>query len=83
MKEGETVAVRCVHKIFEDVFDALREAGFQKFPELKELTVTEELLQQESLPRATSPFLYNPLAMLEHPSIRAWMTSATTSTQDL
>jgi len=47
MKEGKTVAVRCVHKIFEDVFDALREAGFRKFPELKELTVTEELLQQD------------------------------------
>lgn len=48
LKDGETVAVRCVHKIFEDVFNALREAGFQKFPELKELTVTEELLQQDS-----------------------------------
>ena len=48
LKNGKTVPVRCIHKTFEDIFHALREAGFQKFPELRELTVTEDLLRLDS-----------------------------------
>ena len=47
LKEGEPVAVRCIHKTFEDVFSALRDAGFEKFPELKELSVTEEHIARD------------------------------------
>ena len=48
LKDGDTVAVRCIHKTFEDIFQALRNAGFNKFPELRELTVTEDLLEQDA-----------------------------------
>ena len=59
LKDGDTVPVRCVHKIFEDIFNALREAGFRKFPELKELTVTEEIIRQD--PEFFGPLRDQPL----------------------
>ncbi|MDE0959597.1 MAG: class I SAM-dependent methyltransferase [Planctomycetota bacterium] len=48
LRDGETVAVRCIHKTFEDVFSALRDAGFEKFPEMRELAVTEEHLASDA-----------------------------------
>ncbi|MGE4613996.1 MAG: class I SAM-dependent methyltransferase [Planctomycetota bacterium] len=47
MSDGNTVSVRCIHKIFEDVMTSLKDAGFHKFPDLKELGVTEELIDQD------------------------------------
>ena len=48
LKDGDTVAVRCIHKTFEDIFQSLRNAGFSKFPELRELSVTKDLLEQDA-----------------------------------
>ena len=42
MRDGTDVVVRCIHKTFEDVMHGLKDAGFSKFPDFRELTVTEE-----------------------------------------
>jgi len=44
-RDDKPVAVRCIHKNTEDYFDALRGAGFDRLPEVKELGVTEQMLQ--------------------------------------
>lgn len=43
-RNGESLHVQCVHKTFANYFDNLRIAGFTSMPEVKELTVTSELL---------------------------------------
>ena len=43
-RSGEPLHVQCVHKTLSDYFDCLREAGFTTMPEIKELTVTPELI---------------------------------------
>lgn len=54
MQDGNKVVVRCFHKIFEDVMHGLQEAGFSKFPDFKELSVTEEHVK-------TDPDFFTPL----------------------
>ncbi|MCO1334010.1 class I SAM-dependent methyltransferase [Microbulbifer sp. OS29] len=44
-RDGVPVSVRCVHKTFSHYFDALKLAGFQSLPEVKELSVTKEHLK--------------------------------------
>ncbi|MEO1428583.1 MAG: class I SAM-dependent methyltransferase [Cyanobacteria bacterium J06633_8] len=41
-RDGSSLKVQLVHKTFQDYFDALRNAGFQNMPTLRELRVTEE-----------------------------------------
>lgn len=41
-RDGSEVTVRCMHKTFEDVLHGLQNAGFTKFPDFKELGVTQE-----------------------------------------
>ena len=53
-RDGEAVAVRCVHKGFADYFTALRAAGFTTMPEVAELHVTDEHL-------AFDPEFFEPL----------------------
>lgn len=53
-RDGKAVAVRCVHKTLEDYFRCLRLAGFSKFPEIKELHVTDEM-------RVIDPPFFEPL----------------------
>jgi len=61
-RDGEPLHVQCVHKTFGDYFDCLRVAGFSSMPEVKELTVTPELL---ALDRAFfTPLLNEPLHVL-------------------
>ena len=43
-RDGVAVPVRCVHKTLDDYFVALREAGFDSLPELKELHATQDHL---------------------------------------
>ena len=54
MRDGKEVVVRCIHKTFEDVMQALKDAGFTKFPDFKELTVTDEHI-------ALDPSFFQPL----------------------
>jgi len=61
-RNGEPLHVQCVHKTFGDYFDCLRQAGFSSMPEVKELTVTPELV---TLDKAFfSPLLNEPLHLL-------------------
>jgi SAM-dependent methyltransferase len=43
-RDGSSLEVQCVHKTFEDYFDALAAAGFSAMPTLRELHVTPEIL---------------------------------------
>ncbi len=59
---GESLHVQCVHKTFADYFSALSQAGFNGMPEVRELTVTPELVEQN---RAFfGPLLHTPLHVL-------------------
>lgn len=61
-RSGEPLHVQCVHKTFSDYFDGLRIAGFSKMPEIKELTVTSELVAIDE--GFFSPLLNEPLHVL-------------------
>lgn len=61
-RNGEPLHVQCVHKKFGDYFDGLREAGFTGMPEVKELTVTPELVKVDEA--FFSPLLNEPLHVL-------------------
>ncbi len=41
-RDGIPVHVQCVHKTFEDYFNALAKAGFTTLPQIKELRINEE-----------------------------------------
>lgn len=43
-RDGDSLDVQLIHKTFEDYFDALRDAGFNKIPTIKELRVTPEMI---------------------------------------
>lgn len=61
-RNGETLHVQCVHKTFSDYFDCLKASGFSSLPEVKELTVTDELVKQDE--EFFSPLLNKPLHVL-------------------
>ncbi len=61
-RNGESLHVQCVHKTFSDYFDNLKLAGFNKMPEIKELTVTPELAKLDET--FFSPLLNEPLHVL-------------------
>lgn len=61
-RSGEPLHVQCVHKTFGDYFDCLRQAGFSNMPEVKELTVTPELVALDE--PFFSPLLNEPLHVL-------------------
>ncbi len=61
-RNGEPLHVQCVHKTFSDYFDSLRQAGFSKMPEMKELTVTPELAEMDQ--DFFGPLLNQPLHVL-------------------
>lgn len=61
-RDGQSLHVQCVHKTFADYFAALRQAGFSKMPELKELTVTPELAEIDK--NFFSPLINKPLHLL-------------------
>lgn len=61
-RSGEPLHVQCVHKTFSDYFDCLRHAGFSGMPELKELSVTPELVAMDEA--FFSPLLNEPLHVL-------------------
>ncbi|NKB99904.1 MAG: hypothetical protein GKR90_15590 [Pseudomonadales bacterium] len=59
---GEPLHVQCVHKTVSDSFDSLTSAGFAKIPEMKELTVTPELVAEDEA--FFTPLLNQPLHLL-------------------
>lgn len=61
-RDGEPLHVQCVHKTFTDYFDCLRQSGFTKIPEIQELTVTQDLVNQD--PTFFKPLLNQPLHVL-------------------
>lgn len=61
-RSGEPLHVQCVHKTFSDYFNCLRQAGFSNMPEIKELTVTAELVAIDG--DFFSPLLNQPLHVL-------------------
>ena len=61
-QSGEPLQVQCVHKTFTDYFEGLRQAGFSSMPEVKELTVTPELVTLDK--DFFSPLLNEPLHVL-------------------
>lgn len=61
-RNGEPLHVQCVHKTFGDYFDGLRQAGFSGMPEIKELTVTPELVATDKA--FFAPLLNAPLHVL-------------------
>ncbi len=61
-RNGEPLHVQCVHKTFSNYFDSLREAGFHTMPEVKELTVTPEMVALDK--DFFSPLLNEPLHVL-------------------
>ena len=61
-QSGEPLHVRCVHKTLTNYFDGLKQAGFSKMPEIKELTVTPELVALDET--FFSPLANEPLHML-------------------
>lgn len=61
-RNGEPLHVQCVHKTFGDYFEGLSQAGFSTMPEVKELTVTPELVAQDEA--FFSPLLNAPLHVL-------------------
>lgn len=61
-RSGEPLHVQCVHKTFADYFTGLRQAGFNTMPEVRELTVTAELVELDR--DFFSPLLNEPLHVL-------------------
>jgi SAM-dependent methyltransferase len=61
-RSGEALHVQCVHKTFADYFESLRQAGFSTMPEVRELTVTPELVALDK--DFFSPLLNEPLHVL-------------------
>ena len=61
-QSGEPLHVRCVHKTLTSYFNGLKQAGFIQMPEIRELTVTPELVAQDE--SFFSPLLHEPLHML-------------------
>jgi SAM-dependent methyltransferase len=61
-QSGESLHVQCVHKTFGDYFECLGQAGFNRMPEVKELTVTPELVALDK--DFFSPLLNEPLHVL-------------------
>ncbi len=61
-RSGEPLHVQCVHKTFSDYFECLKRAGFSSMPEIKELTVTPELVAMDN--DFFSPLLNEPLHVL-------------------
>lgn len=61
-RNGESLHVQCVHKTFSDYFNGLQQAGFSNMPEIKELTVTPELVAIDK--EFFSPLLNEPLHVL-------------------
>jgi len=61
-RSGEPLPVQCVHKTFGDYFAGLRQAGFSTMPEVRELTVTAELVALDK--DFFSPLLNEPLHVL-------------------
>ena len=61
-RNGEPLHVQCVHKTFSSYFDCLRESGFHSMPEVKELTITSELVSQDE--KFFSPLMNQPLHVL-------------------
>ena len=61
-RNGEPLHVQCVHKTFSNYFDCLQQAGFRNIPEVKELTVTPELVDRDK--EFFSPLLNEPLHVL-------------------
>ncbi len=47
-RSGEPLHVQCVHKTFGDYFDGLTDAGFTQMPQVRELTVTSELVDLDA-----------------------------------
>ena len=58
-RDGSALEVQVVHKTFEDYFSALRKAGFDALPDVRELGVTPELMQID--PEFFGPLLGVPL----------------------
>lgn len=58
-RDGESVPVRCIHKTFDDYFAALRVAGVQGLPEVRELHVTDEHVAFD--PEFFGPLVETPL----------------------
>lgn len=58
-RDGSALDVQVVHKTFEDYFTALRRAGFECLPELRELGVTPEIAEID--PTFFGPLLGFPL----------------------
>lgn len=58
-RDGSQLEVQLVHKTLEDYFEALREAGFERLPLIKELRVTPEILQVD--PKFFGPLGDTPL----------------------
>ena len=56
-RDGQSVAVRCLHKTLSDVFDALARTGWGALPRVEELGVSEALLRED-------PAFWGPLAGL-------------------
>lgn len=61
-RDGDPLHVQCVHKTFTDYFDSLKQAGFSKMPEIKELTATNTLVDTD--PDFFGPLLNQPLHVL-------------------
>lgn len=61
-RDGEPLHVQCVHKTFSNYFDGLRQAGFTNMPEIRELTVTPDLVAVDE--DFFSPLLNEPLHVL-------------------
>jgi len=60
-RDGQGVAVRCVHKTVEDYFTCLKSAGYKTMPEVKELGVDDEMIKID--PRFFTPLNEQPLHM--------------------
>ena len=47
-RDGSSLSVQMVPKTLDDYFDALADAGFDRLPELRELGVTEEMMELDA-----------------------------------
>lgn len=61
-RNGESLHVQCVHKTFADYFSSLSKAGFNRMPEVQELSVTPELVARDEA--FFGPLLNTPLHVL-------------------
>ena len=61
-RDGEPLHVQCLHKTFSSYFDCLHESGFCVMPKVKELTVTQELVDTDK--NFFGPLLNKPLHVL-------------------